>query len=93
MLERYENIAPDFLDEVLDEINYHDFRPELICITARKPIQNPCVLKEHRVMGSTKIVRAIQIEESFLQFLWCIAFSTCVMQQELIFNQSCEDRR
>ena len=86
MLAAYENIAHGFLDEVIDEISYRGFRPEIACITARKPIHSPCVLREHRVIGSPQMVRAIEIEESFLQFLWCIAFSTYVIHQELIIQ-------
>lgn len=83
MLARFETVAPGFLEELLDEIQYRDFRPEVICTVAREPIKKPCMLQEHRVIGSDRIVRTIEIEESFLQFLWCIAFSTNVMHQEL----------
>ena len=84
MLSRFETIAPDFLEEVVDEIQYHGFRPEVIYTVARGPIKTPCMLREHRVVGTERIVRTIEIEESFLQFLWCIAFSTNLMHQELL---------
>lgn len=83
MLARYENIAPGLLEEVLDEIKYRDFRPEVICATARNPICTPCVLREMPVVGSEKTVWVIEIEESFLQFIWCIAFSISIMYLEL----------
>lgn len=82
MLVRYENIAHGFFEEVLDEIRYRDFRPEIICISARDPIHNPCIIKEHPVIGTNKKVYAIEIEESFLHFIWCIAFSTHIIYQE-----------
>lgn len=66
----FQNVAPDFLEELKSEIEHNDLNPGLKYYVNREKIT------ETAGISSTS---EIELNENFNQYLWCICYSLLVM--------------
>lgn len=78
MLLWFENVSVTAMIEMEDEISYRRLSARIACIPATGPIRNPCMI--HQIHSAKRgILNEVEIEESFLQFLWCNAYSMTML--------------
>lgn len=81
ILHRFENIHPDFKDDLISEIVYNGFNPVIKFNFNREKINESALITLNKLTND----RQIQLYENFNQYLWCICYSLFVVFDTYVY--------